>query len=56
MGFELLKTTYRPFSAEAMKNFGESINVMGNGMLGIFIVMALFYIILIGLSKLKDKK
>lgn len=56
MGFEILKTTYKPFSAEAIRNLGEAIGVMGKGMFGIFVVMALFYIMLIGLSKLKDKE
>lgn len=45
-----------PFSAEAISNLLDALAVSWKGLLGIFIIMFLFYIIIIGLSKIKDKK
>lgn len=47
----------KPFSKEAFENFYKALGVSGKGMLGIFIVMLIFYGIIVLLSKIKtDEK
>lgn len=41
-----------PFSKEAFKVFYESLDVMWKGMLGIFVVIAVFYLIIKLLGRL----
>jgi hypothetical protein len=52
---KLFQTANKPFSPEAFHTLKQSLILMGEGMLGIFIVMALFWVIIIMMSRIKDK-
>ncbi|HNX00368.1 MAG TPA: hypothetical protein PLE74_07000 [Candidatus Cloacimonadota bacterium] len=43
---------YAPFSFEAMSNFVFSLEVMWKGMLGIFVFMGIFYLLIQAFIKL----
>lgn len=52
---KLFQTANKPFSHEAFRTFKQSLALMGEGMLGIFIVMAIFWAIIVLMSRIKDK-
>lgn len=43
------------FDAETISNFLKSLEIMGLGMLGIFIVMIIIYLVILLLGKIPDK-
>lgn len=46
----------KPFSAEAMKVFYDSLDIMWKGMAGIFVVIAVFFIIVKLLGRISTKE
>lgn len=51
-----MNTANVAFSPEAMEVFYSSLGIMGKGMLGIFVFMLVFYLLILALEKIYSKK
>jgi len=51
-----MNTVNSAFSPEAVDVMFQALDVMGKGMLGIFIFMLVFYLLIISLEKIYSKK
>ena len=56
MNFNLLAVAFRSLLGEVQSvDISNSLELMGKGMLGIFIVMLLIFLVIIGLDKITEK-
>ncbi|HOD53272.1 MAG TPA: hypothetical protein PKJ08_01975 [Candidatus Cloacimonadota bacterium] len=51
-----MNTANTPFSPESVDVMFQALSVMGKGMLGIFIFMLVFYLLILSLEKIYKKK